>query len=273
MTAGLVSIITTIYNSEQFIAGAIESVLAQTYSCWEMIVTDDGSTDNGCSVVEEYSKRDSRIRLLKLGYNGGPGIARNNSIRNAQGRFVAFLDSDDIWMPDKLERQLELMLQKKCGMVYSSYLTCNENSVVIGMVKCRSSIRYRREVCDNAIGFLTMMYDREQCGTLLLPELRKRQDWALDMAILKKCRVAYGYSEKPLAVFRKRKGSLSSGKLSLIRYNIGIYHKILGYSKLKSVFVFLFVFLPFYFGKKALNFLKTMFLPVRGKGIENLNNN
>ncbi|MCQ2083746.1 MAG: glycosyltransferase [Bacteroidaceae bacterium] len=270
MTDGLVSIITTIYNSEAYIAKTIESVQAQSYSNWEMLITDDCSQDSGPQIVRTYAAADSRIKLLSLDKNSGPGVARNNSIINAEGRYIAFLDSDDIWMPDKLKRQLELMTEKNCGMVYSSYLTCNEDNIVTGMVKCRSHVKYWRMFCDNAVGFLTMMFDREKCGTLLLPEIRKRQDWALNMSLLKKCRIAYGYKDEPLAIYKIRSGSVSSGKLSLVKYNISIYHLVLGYSKFKSVIIFFFIFLPFYFGKKILNFFKTMFLPVRGMSIHKL---
>ena len=120
MTEGLVSIITTLYDSGSYIGRTIESVLSQTYTNWEMVITDDCSVDNGPAIVEEYMKKDSRIRLLRLAENGGPGIARNNSIRNANGQYIAFLDSDDMWKPDKLEKQLALMDKTGCGVVYSS---------------------------------------------------------------------------------------------------------------------------------------------------------
>ena len=108
MTDGLVSIITTLYNSGDFIERTIKSVLAQTYTNWEMVITDDCSVDDGPSVVESYAAADPRIRLVRLSSNGGPGVARNNSIMEAKGQYIAFLDSDDTWMPDKLERELEM---------------------------------------------------------------------------------------------------------------------------------------------------------------------
>ena len=258
MTEGLVSIITTLYDSGDFIGRTIESVLSQTYTNWEMVITDDCSIDNGPSIVQTYVEKDSRIRLLRLDRNGGPGVARNNSIKNANGQYIAFLDSDDIWMPDKLERQLALMRETGCGMVYSSYYICDENDKITSLIKCRRRIPYWRIVCDNAIGFLTMMYDTKVTGVELLPELRKRQDWGLNIKIIRKCRVAYGVQD-PLAMYRIRQGSVSRGKFSLIKYNVGIYHQVLGYSKFRSVLTFLFVFLPFYFGKKVLNFFETMF--------------
>lgn len=262
MTEGLVSIITTLYDSGDFIGRTIESVLAQTYTNWEMVITDDCSKDNGPAIVESYAAKDPRIRLIRLDENGGPGLSRNISIQNAKGRYIAFLDSDDTWRPDKLERQLELMEKKGCGVVYSSYYTCDENDRITGLVKCRSRIPYWRIVCDNAIGFLTMMYDTKMAGLELLPEIRKRQDWGLNIKVLRKCRIAYGIKE-PLASYRLRSGSVSSGKLSLIKFNVEIYRQVLGYSRFKSLAMFLFVFLPFYFGKKMLNFFETLFFKAK----------
>ena len=259
MTDGLVSVITSIYNSELYIADVIKSVQAQTYTDWELVITDDSSSDNGTAIVESFAREDARIRLLKLDRNGGPGVSRNNSIVNARGRYIAFLDSDDRWMPDKLEKQLALMKEKGCGVTYSSYLTCDEDNNITGMVKCKSRLRYWRIVCDNAIGFLTMMFDRNITGDALLPTIRKRQDWGLNIELLKRCRVAYGIKE-PLAIYRVRKGSVSRDKFSLIKYNVAIYRQILGYSKVRAVLTFGFVFLPFYFGKKFLNFIKTLFV-------------
>lgn len=192
--------------------------------------------------------------------NGGPGLARNKSLSNAEGRYIAFLDSDDRWMPDKLERQLGLMKSKNCSMVYSSYYLCDENDNIKGLVRCRKKVKYWRIVCDNAIGFLTMMYDREKIGDEQLPIIRKRQDWGLNIKLLKKCGVAYGDTD-PLALYCIRKNSISRDKLSLVKYNIAIYQDVLGYSKAHSIAMFCGVFMPFYVGKKILNAVKTW--PVR----------
>ena len=258
MTDGLVSILTALYNSEDYIASTIESVLAQTYTNWEMIITDDCSTDNGPAIVEQYAAKDSRIRLLRLDKHSGPGIVRNTSLMAAKGRYIAMLDSDDRWQPEKLERQLSLMKEKQCGLVYSSYYTCDENGHITGLVKCRRRIPYWRIVCDNAIGFLTMMYDREKTGDVSFPEISKRQDWGFNIKLLKKCRIAYGIKE-PLASYCRRSGSVSSAKFTLIKYNVSIYRQIMGYSAVRAVLTFTFIFLPFYFGKKVLNFFKTLY--------------
>lgn len=258
MVDGMVSVVTSIYNSERYIAKAIESVLAQTYSDWEMIITDDCSTDKGLSIVESYAANDPRIHLLRLETNGGPGTARNNSVMNARGRYVAFLDSDDMWSKDKLEKQLALMKEKACGVVYSSYYVCDENDTVKGMVRCRRKVSFRRIACDNCIGFLTMMYDRKVTGDFMMSEIRKRQDWGLNIMLIRKSGVAYGVRE-PLATYRIHAGSVSRKKLSLIKYNVNIYRSVLGFSKVGSVLMFIFVFMPFYTGKKLLNFLQSLF--------------
>lgn len=257
MTDDLVSIITSIYNSGKFIRRTIESVLRQTYGNWEMIITDDCSSDDGPQIVESYAAKDSRIKFLRLSENGGPGIARNNSLLNASGRFVAFLDSDDYWMPDKLEKQLALMKEKDCGVVYSSYLTCDSNNQVKGLVNCKRMVTYRRMVCDNAIGFLTMMYDRSKTGDMLLPTIRKRQDWGFNIQLLEKCGVAYGLPE-PLAIYKIRPSSVSRGKFSLVKYNLAIYRDVVGFSRVGSVLMFTFVFMPLYCGKKIWNFFSTL---------------
>lgn len=257
MKEDLVSIVTSLYNSGEYIASTIESVQAQTYTNWEMLIADDCSTDDGPAIVESYAAKDPRIRLIRLPQNSGPGVARNASILSSQGQYIAFLDSDDRWMPDKLERQIELMKRTGCGVSYCSYLVCDENGNVNGLVQCKSRLRYWRMVCDNAIGFLTMMYDTKVTGLELLPEIRKRQDWGLNIKLMRKCRVAYGIKE-PMAYYRVHSGSVSSGKFSLIKYNVSIYRQILGYSAVRAVLMFTFIFMPFYIGKKVLNFFKTI---------------
>ena len=120
---GLVSIITASFNCSAFIGETIESIQAQTYTNWELLITDDCSTDNSREVINSYADKDPRIRLLRLDKNSGAGIARNNSIREAKGRFIAFCDSDDRWKPEKLERQLAFMTENSYGLTYTSYDT------------------------------------------------------------------------------------------------------------------------------------------------------
>lgn len=117
---GLVSIITPSYNSSRFISQTIESILSQTYTNWELLITDDCSTDKTREIVKSYQRKDPRIKFFQLKENSGPGVARNHSIEMAKGRFIAFCDSDDRWYPEKLEKQLAFMAKKRCMLSYTS---------------------------------------------------------------------------------------------------------------------------------------------------------
>lgn len=246
---GLVSIITPSYNCERFIRQTIESIIAQTYSNWELLVTDDCSTDATRSIVEEYAAVDSRIKLHCLEKNSGAGVARNEAIRSARGRYIAFCDSDDMWLPNKLEVQLRAMDESGCPVGYASYLTCDEDGNQNGIVVAYKEISYREILRDDSLGFLTCIYDTDRLGKVYLPDLRKRQDWGLKIALLKKSGRAVGVIE-PLAVYRLRSGSLSNKKFGLVKYNVQVYREVLKYSPLHAWTKFLFDFMPHYFAKK-----------------------
>lgn len=246
---GLVSIITPSYNCADFIIETIESIRTQTYQNWELLITDDCSTDNSREIIENYVQKDPRIKLFKLSKNSGAGIARNNSIAEAKGRFIAFCDSDDRWFPNKLEKQLPFMLDKDCGVSYSSYMTCDNYGRTNGIIICRQRETFSSMKRDDKIGCLTMIYDTEKVGKVYMPDLRKRQDWALKLKVLSLCKEAYGMKE-PLAIYRLRENSLSNKKSALIKYNIAVYNKVLGWNKLKSYLFFFLEFMPNYFLKK-----------------------
>lgn len=240
---GLVSIITPSYNCSSFIGETIESIQSQTYNNWELLITDDCSPDNSREIIQSYVDKDPRIKLLMLDKNSGAGIARNNSIKEAKGRYIAFCDSDDRWYPDKLEKQLAYMNVKDCAMSHTSYMTCDENDRITGIVICRKKETLNSMCKDDKMGFLTVMYDTEKVGKVFLPELRKRQDWAWKLKVLKICGEAWGMKE-PLAYYRKHSDSISSNKRSLIKYNIAVYQEILGWSKIRSNLFFYCVFMP-----------------------------
>lgn len=247
---GLVSIITPSYNCANFINETIESILSQTYRNWELIITDDCSTDNSREIIQGYCDKDKRIKLLKLSKNSGAGVARNNSIKEALGRFIAFCDSDDRWYPDKLQKQLDFMTSTDCALSYTSYMTCDEDSKITGIVVCRRKETSNSIKRDDKIGCLTVIYDVHKIGKIFMPDIRKRQDWAFKIKALSICKEALGMKE-PLALYRLRKNSLSNKKSALIKYNISVYHSILGWSIVKSYLYFGFVFLPSYFLKRA----------------------
>lgn len=246
---GRVSIITPSYNSASFIAATIESILSQTYPYWELLITDDGSTDRSVEIIERYIQKDSRIKLFRLEKNCGAGVCRNRSILEATGRFIAFCDSDDRWLPEKLEKQLAFMREKDCALSYTSYLTCNESGKISGIIIGRRRETYFSMRCDDGIGCLTAIYDTAKVGKVFMPELRKRQDWGLWLTILRDCGVAYGLKE-PLAIYRIHSNSISKNKCSLVKYNLSVYRTVLGYSHFISYLFFFLLFLPSYFSKK-----------------------
>lgn len=246
---GLVSIITPSYNSATFIKDTIEGILHQTYSNWELLITDDCSTDNSIDIIEEYARKDPRIKIQRLEKNSGAGICRNKSMETAKGRYIAFCDSDDVWMPQKLEKQLAFMEKMGCALTYSSYMLMDEEGQEKGIAVCRSKLDYNLLKRDNEIGCLTAMYDTTKVGKMYMSSIRKRQDWGLWLEILAKCKVAYGIKE-PLAYYRIRTGSISNNKLALVKHNINVYRTILKFSVLKAYLFFLFVFMPTYLLKR-----------------------
>lgn len=248
---GLVSIITPCYNSAKFISETIESIIQQTYSNWELIITDDCSTDNSVEIIRNYMNIDNRIKLSIMEHNNGAGICRNHSIKAARGRYIAFCDSDDSWFPDKLEKQLRLMHEKDCGLVYSSFMTMDETGHVNGIVVCMNSISYNSIKRDDGIGCLTAMYDTAKLGKMYMSHVRKRQDWGLWIEILNRTKIAYGVKE-PLAYYRIREQSLSRNKIGLIKHNINIYRKILKYPVVVAYVYFFLVFVPSYIIKKLI---------------------
>lgn len=246
---GLVSIITPSYNASAYIKDTIEAIRTQSYQNWELLVTDDCSTDDSVNIIEEYVAQDARIKLLKMEVNSGAGKCRNKSIEAAKGRYIAFCDSDDVWMPNKLEKQLAFMEEKNCALVYSSYMQMDEQRHVYGAVICKKEETLKSMIKDSGIGCLTAMYDTVKVGKVYMSALRKRQDWGLWLTILMKCGVAYGIKE-PLAYYRVRRESISANKWALVEHNINVYRQILNYSTIRAYLTFFFVFLPNYAMKK-----------------------
>ena len=246
MSDNLVSVIMPTYNAGKYLADSIESVLCQTHSNLELLITDDYSTDNTRDILEAFAKKDKRVNVLYLTKNSGPGIARNKSIERAKGRYIAFCDCDDRWFPDKLEKQIAHMTRKDCALCSSSYLICNENNEVTGINISPKHITLGMLKRDNKIGCLTAIYDIERLGhKFYMPAIRKRQDWALFLNILKECQICFCLTE-PLAYYRQRPKSVSSDKFSLVKYNVNVYETVFGYTWLKSYLYFFLRFLPTY---------------------------
>jgi teichuronic acid biosynthesis glycosyltransferase TuaG len=246
----LISVITPFYNSEKFLDQTIQSVVNQTYSQWELLLVNDASIDNSKNIAEKYSAADSRIQLINLNKNSGAGVARNSGTQMAKGKYIAFLDADDVWLPHKLETQLEFMEKHQANLCFSSYLLMDEQGNQLGkMIEALSELSYQKLLKSNYIGNLTGIYNAEVLGKICSPEIRKRQDWALWLKILKSEKVAMGIKE-PLAVYRLREDSISQNKSALIKYNFAVYNNVLGYNKPKSCLMML-VFLWEHFFVKS----------------------
>lgn len=243
-----VSIITPTHNSSRYIEHTIQGIINQTYEDWELIITDDGSTDETLNIVKHYASNDNRIKLYTFKKSLGPAKARNNSIQMARGRYIAFCDSDDIWYAQKLKKQIDLMIDTNSYFTFSSYNIINENGNIVGRKNVPKSINYKKLLRYNYIGCLTAIYDRHNLGTLYMPLIKKRQDYGLWLNIAKKLPVVIGVQE-PLAEYRIHANSISKNKITLLKYNYKIYKDVLGYSRCMSSILIL-NFLLCYFHAK-----------------------
>lgn len=224
--APIVSIITPAHNSERFLPETIGSVLAQTFSQWEMIIIDDVSTDSTPEIVRRFARDDPRVRLLRLETKAGAGGARNAGMDAARGHYLAFLDSDDLWLPQKLEVQVEVMRTTGAPFTYAGYRMIDENGIVLGRpIHAPPSMSYRQLLKNTAIGCLTVMLDREVCAGARMPALRRHEDLALWYALLKRGIVARGIAED-LARYRIVRGSRSRDKLSTAAHMWKVYREV-----------------------------------------------
>jgi glycosyltransferase involved in cell wall biosynthesis len=254
MERPLVSIITPIYNSGKYIATTIESIINQSYQNWELLITDDGSTDDSIRIIKHYSKKDDRIKLFRLHKNTGAAVARNNSIKMAIGRFIAFCDSDDIWLPEKLEKQVSFMMEHNYAVTHTSYICMDDYGKYRYTVRCKQRIGYFSLLYNNGIGCLAGIYDVSSLGKAYMPIMDNREDWGLWLSIVKKVTYIHGMDEI-LAIYRDRENSLSSRKMDMLKYNYQIYRQVEKFSPIVSVFFLFFVFLPYYLYKKSSRYL------------------
>jgi len=231
----IVSVVTPVYNAALFLEKTIQSVLNQTYPHWELLLIDDCSTDTSFEIAKGYSEKDSRIKSYQLSENQGAGIARNLGIKEASGSYIAFLDADDLWFPEKLQKQVDFMINNHCNICYSSYQLMNEDgSLQSEIVEALPNLTYKKLLKSNYIGNLTGIYNVEVLGKIYAPTIRKRQDWALWLTALKIEKKAMGIKE-PLAYYRLRKDSISKNKTALLKYNYAVYNKVLGFNPIMSL--------------------------------------
>lgn len=203
---GLVSIITPTYNCGRFIAETIDSVIAQTYQNWEMLIVDDNSTDETKQIVSNYN--DPRIKYHCLEHNSGAAVARNTALQMAQGRWIAFLDSDDLWLPDKLIRQLQFMKDNGYSFSYHDYTEIDEDSKPLGRyVSGKKHVSVFDMFACCWPGCLSVVYDAEKIGVIQIENVKKNNDTALWLKAIKKAKCHL--LPENLAQYRRRKGSIT----------------------------------------------------------------
>lgn len=236
----LVSIVMPVHNAERYIKASIESVISQTFKDWELLVINDASTDASMEIVKQIALSDQRIIILENKNNiGMPSAPRNLGVNMAKGRFIAFLDSDDLWKPCKLEQQLPLFDIKNIAIVYSNYEKMNQDGVLQPnrIVKAPLQISYKRMLLGNVIGNLTGIYDTQKVGKVEIKNVH-HEDYVMWLEILKK-----GYfgknSNTISAVYRAHKGSISSNKLKLITWQWHIYRQVVQLSLVKSIYYYI----------------------------------
>lgn len=234
---GKVSVITPSYNCARYISSTIESILAQTFLDWELIIVDDCSTDDSVDVINSFVKQDVRVKLIKLEKNSGAAVARNAAIETAQGRYITFLDSDDMWLPNKLEQQVAYMHKNDIAFSYSAYEKVYESGEVFGNVGVPEKVNYSDLLKVCSIGCLTAIYDTHMVGKVYMPLIRKRQDLGLWLEILKK--VSYAYATPGiLAQYRVRSDSISANKKIAAQYTWKLYREVEGLDFFVSIYYF-----------------------------------
>ncbi|WP_177161705.1 glycosyltransferase family 2 protein [uncultured Fusobacterium sp.] len=236
MQKPLVSIITPLYNSEKFIAETIVSVLAQTYTNWEMLIVNDCSKDNGASIVEKYSKKDKRIKLFNNKKNMGVSFTRNKAINLSQGKYIAFLDSDDLWHKEKLKKQIKMMEEKNISLSYTAYTKMNEDGSLRGKIEVPEKVNYKKLLKGNIMGCLTVIARKDILKDSYFRQT-KQEDYILWLELLKKVEFSYGIQES-LAFYRVLENSRSSNKIDLVNFNWRIYREVEKLSLVESIYYF-----------------------------------
>lgn len=238
----LVSIIMPAYNAQKYIKEAILSIQNQTFSDWELLIVDDFSKDNTVEIIKDACAKDTRITLKQLSQNSGTGVARNTALQMSEGRYVAFLDADDLWRNDKLEKQLNFLQTNNYAFCFSYYDSITAEGVSTGkQITAPDILKFSNMFVSNWIGNLTAMYDKDIVGKISIETTRKRQDWTLWLTILRKVDNAYAIPES-LAYYRVGNQSVSSGKIALLNHNYNVYrkfHKLGIIASVASMFLFL----------------------------------
>ena len=238
MSDPLLTVIMPSYNAERFIAESIDSVIAQTVEDWELIIVDDASTDGTLDVVSHYRKHEPRVRLVTLNTNHGPAHTRNLGLDYARGHLIAFIDSDDVWYPEKTAKQIAAMTRHQADISYTAYKRRRDGEQGGTFVAVPAHVTYRTMLRRNLIACSTAIVRRSTCGTLRMPQIIRRQDHGYWLALLRDgSRTTVGVTE-PLVWYRIHHDSLSANKLVAAKYSWKLLREVEKFSLTKSVWLF-----------------------------------
>ncbi|WP_313373449.1 glycosyltransferase family 2 protein [Chishuiella sp.] len=234
MEIDLVSIITPCYNSEKYIKDTFLSIKAQTYSNWEWIIVDDSSTDDSVNLIKSFN--DSRIKLFVQLENQGAAHARNLALNNVKGRFITFIDSDDLWLPNFLEKTINYLIFSKEDLVYTSYKRVDENlNPILNDFIAIDKVDKNRILYNCPIPMLTSVYDSSKIGIVEFPDVELREDHAMWIVLLRKIKYARAINDS-LAVYRMRSNSVSRNKLDIAIKQYKVYKDFLNMNIIKSLY-------------------------------------
>lgn len=233
----LVSVITPLYNNRAFLEDCINSVLNQEYQNWEMLIVDDCSSDDSYSLAQSLSAQDARIKVFQMAENSGSGLARNKAIQEAKGEYIAFLDSDDIWHPEKLKIQIDAMNRQQAVLSHTGFGYLTEDGEILEKeLRVNTSLlTYRNLLKRTEIGCLTAVYNAKVLGKIYMPDLRRKQDYALWLKILRAGHHSLPVPQK-LAYYRQVKGSATSQKHTLILRHIDFLRNTQGLNLFWSLY-------------------------------------
>ena len=231
----LVSIIMPAYNCEKYVAEAINSILAQTYRNWELLVLDDGSKDNTLRLIKEFSQKDSRIKALSNGKNMGVSATRNRGIEIASGEWIAFLDSDDVWKPEKLEKQFEIVVKEAAEFLFtgSSYIN-EEGEYYKGIFEVPEKITYKKLRNQNVISCSSVLVRKKYFEHIKMEKDEMHEDYAVWLRILKLGVTAYGVNE-PLLIYRISRNSKSGNKIKTVKMTYKVF-RFVGINPIGSIY-------------------------------------
>ncbi|MGN0163993.1 MAG: glycosyltransferase family 2 protein [Candidatus Ornithomonoglobus sp.] len=234
----LVSIITPVYNSEKYIRETIDSVIGQSYTNWEMLLVDDCSKDNSAAIIQEYAEKDNRIKYISLEVNSGAAAARNRGLEEAEGRYIAYLDADDIWLRDKLTRQIEFMNVNNVSFSCCDYDKIEEDGTILNkVVHMPKTITYNQLLRNTIIQTVGVIVDLKYVDKklLVMPNVRRGQDSATWLQMLRSGVEFYGQNEV-LALYRRVPQSLSANKLNAMKRTWYLYRGVEKLGLFKSIF-------------------------------------